>query len=97
MPLTITTDHKWKSFQYRADVPAKVLAVDFDYQDEADALDGYFRYHGHWYHLDQFMRLDGQSVGLDGWHAYLNDSMCSGVVIKVSRDGESYQVGTFCS
>lgn len=94
MAITIKTDHKWKPFVYRHDVPSKVLTSQFDYQDAEDVLDGFFRYRGYWYHLDGFMRLEA-SPELAGWHAYAGNSFYSGVVIKVSSDGESYMVGTY--
>jgi hypothetical protein len=97
--LTITTDNKWRDFVYRADVPKAILESDFDYQDEDEALDGFFKYRGVWYHLDMFTRLEGPwengSLGAMGWHAYHGDSFYSGVVIKVSRDGERFKVGTY--
>lgn len=93
--LTIRTNHAWRDFVYRSDVPAKVLESEFDYQDEEDTLDGFFCYRGCWYHLDQFMVCDGDTF--KGWHAYLSDSFYSGVLIRVSNDGERYQVGTFYS
>ena len=29
------------------------------------------------------------------WHAYLSDSFFSGILIRVSDDGEQYQIATF--
>ena len=92
--LTIKTNRRWRDFVYRHDVPAKVLADQFDYQDGEDVIDGFFCYRGRWYHIDQFMRCGGP---LAEWDGVLNDSFFSGVAIKVSRDGERYQVATFYS
>jgi hypothetical protein len=83
----IRTNNHWRPFRYRNEVPALVLADQFDYQAE-DVLDGFFRYRGSWYHLDQFTVL-----AIDGWDGSLADSAFSGVVIKLSRDGEHYKVG----
>ena len=93
--LTIKTNRRWRDFVYRHDVPAKVLADQFDYQDAEDVVDGFFCYRGYWYHLDQFMRSSGGPLA--EWDGVLNDSYFSGVAIKVSRDGERYQVATFYS
>jgi hypothetical protein len=96
--LTIKTDHKWKAFRCRYEVPKRVLARDFDYQDEDDATDGFFKYRGVWYHLDQFMRIEhSPDSQFSTWHAYAGDSFFSGMVIRVSSDGEQYQVGTYYS
>jgi hypothetical protein len=93
----VNTDHKWKQFKYRDDVPRGVLASQFDYQDE-DVIDGYFKYYGDWYHLDQFERVpkaDGEKGGLSGWDGVHHTSWSTGVLIKLSPDGEEYQVGTY--
>ena len=100
MTLTITTDHKWKQFKYRDDVPVKVLESQFSHLNTRgeDDTDGYFCYKGYWYHLSDFMAMDKNSPLKEaGWHGYLNDSMCSGVVLKVSDDCETYIVGWFVS
>lgn len=85
--LTITSDHKWKQFKCRHEVPKAILTGQFDYLDE-DA-DGFINYRGHWYHTSCFM-----SGGPEGWHGYHGDSYYSGVVIKLSQDGEEYMIGT---
>lgn len=106
--LTITTDRKWKPFRYAHEVPARVLSSQFDYQDRDDVTDGFFCYRGTWYHLDQFMRIarDGISAqrvkradmgAMEAWDAYSADSAFSGVVLRISRDGERYMVGTYIS
>ena len=96
MPVTIKTNHQWRDLVYRQDVPADVLSSQFDYQDAEETLDGFFHYRGHWYHLDQFMRIDGMP-SLAGWDGYASDSYFSGVVIKLSKDGEQVQLGTYMS
>ena len=92
---TVRTNHQWRQFVYRSEVPAAVLASQFDYQDADDDVDGFFEYRGHWYHLDQFMRLGSKQGPLAAWDAYAGDSYFSGVVIRVSPDGETYQIGTY--
>jgi len=97
MALSVRTDRKWKQLKYRDEVPKKVLADQFDYQNPEDVIDGFFKYHGVWYHLDQFMRVPTGMSGFSGWDGYLNDSMSTGVLLKLSPDGEEYQVGVFAS
>lgn len=94
--MKIYTDNKWKDFKYRDEVPAKVLREEFDYQDEDEVYDGYFKYRGSWYHTDEFMRFGpGMPSEFRKWDGYLSDSFYSGVLIKISPDGEQYKVGTF--
>lgn len=101
MSLTIKTDSKYKPFVYRSEVPAKILAGQFNHLSEDDASDGFFCYRGAWYHLSAFMRSDSADAFTEGgkgaWDGYAADSYFSGVLIRVSRDGETYCVGTYLS
>lgn len=89
--MNITTDHKWRPFLYRNQIPIKVLVEWFDHL-EPDDMDGYFRYRRRWYHISDFMNSK-----IEGWDGIHHDSFYSGVVIKISKDGEEYQVGTAIS
>lgn len=94
----IRTNRKWRDFTYRSDVPEKVLADQFDYQDAEAVSDGFFRYLGTWYHTDQFMRFESAGDSpLKDWHGYAGDSFFSGVVIRIHEDGDRYQVGRYYS
>ncbi len=96
MALTIKTNRQWRQFAYRDEVPQEVLDDQFDYQDPEETFDNFFEYRGIWYHLDQFMRLaPGSDMG--DWDGAAGDSYFSGVLIKVSDDGEEYQIGTYYS
>jgi hypothetical protein len=99
MTVTIKTNHQWRDLVYRHDVPADVLASDFDYQNPEETIDGFFCYRGHWYHLDQFMPINSGTLGspFAGWNGYAGDSFFSGVVIKLSSDGEQIKIGTYFS
>lgn len=95
--MTITTNNHWRDFVYRWDVPKKVLADQFDwtndaYEKDGDYSDGFIQYRGHWYHLADFM-----TTPLDGWDGIATDSFFSGVVIKLSSDGEQYKIGLLIS
>jgi hypothetical protein len=98
MPVTVKTDHKWRDLTYRWDVPADILASQFDYLDAEEALDGFFQYRNYWYHIGDFMAFTGDvEPPLQGWHGYSGDSYFSGVLIKLSKDGEQIKVGTYFS
>jgi hypothetical protein len=96
MTLTIKTNHQWRDLVYRSDVPAKVLADQFDYQDAEETTDGFFYYRDYWYHLDGFMRIEN-NPDLKGWDAYASDSYFSGVLIKFSDDCEQIKIGRYMS
>ena len=94
---TIRTNRQWRNFQYRDQVPQKVLESQFSHLNgEDEAYDSYFKYRGTWYHLSDFLGASGISE-LKAWDGYASDSYFSGVVVKVSRDGEKYRVGTYIS
>lgn len=89
--IIVKTDGRFRDFKYRSDVPKKVLKSQFDYLDpEVD--DGFFSYRGHWYHTSQFMR-----ASIPGWDGVAADGFFSGVLIKISSDGEQFKVGTYRS
>ena len=94
MPLIIQTNNHVRFFAYRHDVPEEILQEQFDYQYEA--YTGFFSFKGHWYHLDQFMRIDsGAPDAFQDWNGYHADSFYSGVLIQVSDDGETYKIATY--
>ena len=94
--LKVVTDNKWRDFTYRWDVPADILEREFDYQNAEEETDGFFRYRGVWYHLDQFMR--DTPPGLDSrWNGWAADSFFSGVALEVSPDREQFRVATVFS
>lgn len=86
--MRITSNRNWRQFVYRYDVPEDVLASQFDWTDPEVETDGFFKYKGTWYHLSQFSHCN-----LDGWDGSIAESWSCGVVIKVSKDCETYQVG----
>lgn len=90
----VVSNYNWRQFCYRDEVPADVLASEFDYQDPEETTDGFFCYRGIWYHIDQFER---RGIGVGKWQGAHCDSFFSGVVICISDDGESYQIGSVYS
>lgn len=90
--LQIITDHKWKPFRQRHEVPEKILRDEFDWQDK-DVTDGYFKYRGRWYHAEEFMVNDSYFPGR--WHGYHSDSAFSGILLLFSDDYTEYKVGTY--
>jgi len=96
--LTVKTNHQYRWLTMGADVPTAIMADQFAHLDDDENLDGFFCYRGYWYHLSDFMRLEG-ALGDDlaGWHGYHSDSVFSGVVIKLDRDGEKVACGTYFS
>lgn len=84
--MKIKTNRHWREFLYRDQVPDKILSEQFDWLDE-DTIDGFIKYRGEYYHLQDFIITDVS----DGW-AYHGDSYYSALLIRVSEDGERYQI-----
>lgn len=96
MSKNITTNHRWRAFSYRYEVPPAILASEFDWLSEDDGFDGFIKYRGRWYHVSGFMNMgDNIHPEMCQWQGYHADSYFSGIVINVSPDGENYQIGTY--
>lgn len=97
MPVTIRTDHKWKPFKMGYQVPESVIKYEFDYLDSDEVCGTYFLcYRGTWYSLDQFVKLpDGGELSGQGWHGAEAHSYSTGTLIRLSDDGEEYQIGSY--
>lgn len=94
--MEIRTDHKWKNLLFGYQLTEKERA-DFDWmgQDEIDHA-AFIRYRRRVYAVSEFMRAEGD-LALLGWQGVHADSYFSGIVIKVSKDGERYMVGSVFS
>ncbi len=101
MTLTIKTNNK-----PRQTVPGFVLfnnqAVrsQFDFLTDDEFRDGSFvKYHGWWYSMGDFMRVENESTGdLKGWDGYHGDSYFSGVLIKwADTSGDEVIMGRYYS
>jgi len=94
--LEIIKDNKWKYFRYRYEVPRKVLKEQFDHLSEEEYLDNFFKYKKVWYHISDFMRLENNvPKEFKNYDGYSSDSFFSGVLIKLSEDGERYKIATY--
>lgn len=75
---------------------------DFDWLDWPAIDEGrdsatFFRYRGQLYSLDQFTRIDPGSPTFPGWHGIAHDSAFSGTLVRLSDDGESVTVASYCA
>ena len=67
--------------------------LDYDHTPEwSEEEEASFMYKGQRYFLSEFMRTRAHGLPYDG---YLNDSYFSGILIKLSEDGETVTVHTF--
>lgn len=93
MALRIITNHHDRYFKLREEVPEDILERQFDWCDE---VDGFLRYRGIWYHLSDFIQLSpGSLEASQMWHGAHGDSYFSGVLIRLSDDGETYRIGRY--
>ena len=73
----------------RHEVPSDILDREFDWTDPEEQ-GSFFKYRGVWHELSEFTRAPESLAGWDGLHA---DSYFSGVVIRLTDDGESVVCG----
>ena len=91
----IISNHHWHNFLYGYELTEKEK-LDFDYMDEDTiSSNSFLRYRNCVYALSDFMC--GNENDLKGWHGYTAELWFSGTLIKVSDDGEQYQIGTYVS
>jgi len=95
MTAHISTNGQERFLMDAYQVPAEILADQFDYLEEGEG--SFFQYRGCWYEMGDFMTTQGSTQALGDWDGYRSDSYFSGVLIKLSNDGESIKVGTFYS
>lgn len=91
--LQIKSNGQARPIVSRFEVPAPILASEFDWTDPDDS-GSFFQYRGFWYSLEDFSRAPESLAGWDGYHG---DSFFSGVVIRLTDDGESVVCGTYLS
>ena len=92
--MKVRTDHKWKNFKYRNEVPESVLNDYFEHLP--DEMDGFIHYARRWWHTSDFLRIDGGDFGTT-WQGVSSDTYFSGAVIEISNDGEHYRIGYYFS
>ena len=93
--MKIISNHNWRYFIYRYEIPETIINNEFDYLDN-DEMDGFIYYKGRYYHLSEFEIIHNDSL-LNiqmGWNGFKPDSFFSGIVIGLSNDCEQYKIGT---
>lgn len=95
--VTIKTNYHWHNFLQGYELPE-------NQREEFHWLNGsqfdeqtFIKYKGQYYALNEFMTIEHAGDVFKGWHGYLSDSYFSGVLLRVSDDGEQYQIATYYS
>jgi hypothetical protein len=71
--------------------------LDWDKIERGEDSASFFRYKGTLYDLGEFQRVPTVSDGLyQGWDGYQSDTYFSGLLIKLTDDGEGVIVGRYC-
>ncbi len=97
--IKLRTDHKWRPFRYRYEVPKRVLQNQLDWttkdhEASGDYSDGFVKRYRDWHHVSEFTQIGGIPE-LSKWHGILHYSFSSGLVIRLSPDGEEYQIAYY--
>ncbi|MDC8457855.1 hypothetical protein [Marinobacter sp. DS40M6] len=95
--MEIITNYQWRNFLYGYEIPETVLNSDFDYLDDDEKTDGFIKYRGRYYHVSGFMLLPEHCDIPNDWQGIEHDSAFSGVLVRLSDDGEQYQIATYIS
>lgn len=107
MAVVIKTDHKWKIFIFGFQLPKEWrkefnwIKSDEEYNNslfvKVKVGEGRKKNNIWYYALEEFaiFTSSGWLKDFPGWDGYLNDTYFSGNVIKISKDGERYQIGYF--
>jgi hypothetical protein len=97
--LTIKTNNHFRPILHGFELTEKEQS-EFDWIDfsvEGEGFYGmFFRYKRQVYCLDNFMRLAGKDAYGD-WHGVNQTSAFSGILVRLSDDGEGVVVGTYYS
>jgi hypothetical protein len=101
MAVTIKSDKKWRNLLYGYELPKK-QRKEFDYlTDEEFDTRNFAKYRGNYYDVGEFQRVPSikseDGPAFVKWDGYMSDSYFSGVLIKLSSDGEQYKIGMFYS
>ena len=101
MALEIKTNHQERELLSLHELPLgrqSQVQDDFDWLS-ADEFDyGFFTYKGRVHHISEYMRIENHpDADFSSWHGYEADSYFSGTVVRLSDDGETVVVGSYCS
>ncbi len=101
--MQIITNSNWREFVYGSDLSIKEKE-NFDYMNIDELESGSFiRYKGIIYDLGEFMAIRPpiaphcQREGWTTWDRYQSDSFFSGILLRLSNDGDQYQIATYYS
>lgn len=89
--MEIFTNNQPRSIMSFFDLNEKRQKEALENSDEAEN-ESYFVYKRRLYTLGEFVKYDSTE-----WHGYSPDSYFSGVLVKLSCDGESVTVGRYCA
>jgi hypothetical protein len=94
MTLEIKTNNQFREIIYWYDLTEKEKD---ELKDNYDTIEesSFFRYKNQVYDLNDFMRLEKNSLFPDSWHGYSNDSFFSGILIELSNCGDGVKVGFY--
>jgi hypothetical protein len=105
MGLIIKTNKQWRPILHSYELPDSAREQFEHLNDEEFYGTSFVKYKGYFYELGEFMRVaDGGDFAAAGWDGSCNaagwDGICinslwEGVLIKLSNDGERYQIASF--
>jgi hypothetical protein len=94
--MEIKTNNHWRLFLNGNQLPKRVRKQFDHLNDEEFNCGSFVKYKGYFYEMSDFLRLpQGNLSATKDWDGYHTDGYWSGVLIKVSPDGDHYKIATF--
>jgi len=92
--MEIITNHQRREILFGYALPQQWRS-EFDYYPNEELNDAqFFKYKNQYYDLGEFMRTP-DAIKLLGWHGISNDSFFSGVLIRLTDDGDAVTVARY--
>ena len=92
--IEIKSNNAWRSLESGCDLPKKVQK-DFEWVNDIENNDGFFKYRDGWYHIDEFVTTHNLNSELSKWNGYSAQGFGFGVVIRLNQYGDAVQVGRY--
>lgn len=93
--LIIKTNNRYTPVIYGSELSDK-WRKEFDFLNKKEFDDShFFKYKNQIWYLGDFMRIDRNTVDFKGWDGQHSLTAFSGLVVKMSPDGEGVKVGYY--
>ena len=101
MTATIKTNNRPRELMSLLDFPLErqqKIRSDFDWMGDIETTQGFFKYHGMVYHLEEFLRVtSGWDEVAQHWDGVAADSYFTGTLVRLCDDPDFVIVGRYAT